>query len=47
MAKATKLPSGNWRVRASVKVNGETFKRSFTDVTAKKAEKRLKNGNKT
>ena len=40
MAKATKLPSGNWRVQASVKVNGETFKRSFTDTTAKKAEKK-------
>lgn len=40
MAKATKLPSGNWRVQASVKVNGETFKRSFTESTAKKAEKK-------
>ena len=40
MAKAKKLPSGNWRVQASIKVNGETFKRSFTEATAKKAEKK-------
>ena len=40
MAKAKKLPSGSWRVRASVKVNGEIFKRSFTDITANKAEKK-------
>lgn len=40
MAKAKKLPSGNWRVQVSVTVNGEAYRRSFTDTTAKKAEKK-------
>lgn len=38
MAKAKKLPSGNWRVQASVVVNGQNYRRSFTADTAKRAE---------
>ena len=38
MAKAVKLPSGNWRVQASVSLNGQKLKRSFTASTARKAE---------
>lgn len=39
MAKATKLPSGNWRVQAKVTVAGKSLKRSFTAATAKEAER--------
>ncbi len=39
MAKAKKLPSGNWRVQASVTIDGEKYIRSFTESTAAKAEK--------
>lgn len=39
MAKAKKLPSGNWRVQASVVVNGQNYRRSFTADTAKRAER--------
>lgn len=39
MAKAKKLPSGNWRVQASVTINGEKQIRSFTAPTAAKAER--------
>ena len=39
MAKATKLPSGNWRVRAKVTVAGKSILRSFTALTAKEAER--------
>lgn len=39
MAKAKKLPSGNWRCRASfTDANGVQHKESFTEPTAKKAE---------
>ena len=38
MAKAKKLPSGNWRVRASTTINGEKIMRSFTDKTSNGAE---------
>lgn len=38
MAKAKKLPSGNWRVQAAITINGEQLKRSFTATTARKAE---------
>ena len=39
MAKATKLPSGNWRVQAQVTIIGRNLKRSFTAATAKEAER--------
>lgn len=39
MAKARKLPSGSWRVQASVTLNGEHYRRSFTDTSAKRAQK--------
>lgn len=39
MATAKKLPSGSWRVQAKATINGEKIVRSFTDTTAKKAEK--------
>lgn len=39
MAKARKLPSGSWRVQASVTISGETQIRSFTATTAKEAER--------
>ena len=39
MAKATKLPSGNWRVQAKVTVVGQSLRRSFTAATAKEAER--------
>lgn len=39
MAKATKLPSGNWRVRAKATIAGKTTCRSFTAATAKEAER--------
>ena len=38
MAKAKKHPGGSWRVQASVTLNGQMFKRSFTATTARKAE---------
>lgn len=38
MAKAKKLPSGSWRVQASVTVDGKRIVKSFTADTAKKAE---------
>lgn len=38
MAKAKKLPSGNWRVQAYATVNGKTVKRSFTANNKKEAE---------
>lgn len=38
MAKATKLPSGNYRVQATVMLGGEKLKRSFTAPTAREAE---------
>lgn len=38
MAKATKLPSGSYRVQACVTVDGRKIKRSFTAETARKAE---------
>lgn len=38
MAKAKKLPSGSWRVQASITVNGKTVRRSFTAVDKKTAE---------
>ena len=38
MAKATKLPSGNWRVQASKTLNGKLVKKSFTSEKKKQAE---------
>lgn len=38
MAKAKKLPSGNWRVQASVTVDGKTVRKSFTAPDKKQAE---------
>ena len=38
MAKAKKLPSGNWRVRASITVDGKKITKSFTNSNANKAE---------
>lgn len=38
MAKAKKLPSGNWRVQATVIVDNKKIKRSFTAPTARQAE---------
>ena len=38
MAKATKLPSGNYRVQAYKNVNGKKIKKSFTAATAKQAQ---------
>lgn len=38
MAKAKKLPSGNWRVQASITVDGKIVRKSFTDIDKKKAE---------
>lgn len=38
LAKAKKLPSGNWRIRASKTVNGTLIRKSFTDVDKKRAE---------
>lgn len=37
MAKATKLPSGNWLVQARATVAGKSVKRSFTAPTEKEA----------
>lgn len=38
MAKAKKLPSGNWRILASKTVDGKTIRKSFTDKNKKTAE---------
>lgn len=38
MAKATKLPSGNWRCQVRKKLNGQTLSKSFTASTRKEAE---------
>lgn len=38
MAKAKKLPSGNWRVQASAMVDGKLCKRSFTACDKRQAE---------
>lgn len=38
MAKAKMLPSGSYRVQASVTIDGKQIRRSFTESTAKKAE---------
>lgn len=38
MAKAKKLPSGNWRVQASKTINGKLVKKSFTSQNKKEAE---------
>lgn len=38
MAKAKKLPSGNWRVQAQITVDGKIVRKSFTDSERKKAE---------
>ncbi len=38
MAKAKKLPSGNWRVQASIVVNGRIIRKSFTNEDKRKAE---------
>ena len=38
MAKAKKLPSGNWRVQASKTINGKLVKKSFTADSKKEAE---------
>jgi len=38
MAKATKLPSGNWRVQVRIKEDGQTISKSFTAGTKREAE---------
>ncbi len=38
MAKATKLPSGNWRVIATKTVNGKKIRKSFTSSSKREAE---------
>lgn len=38
MAKAKKLPSGNWRVQASITIDGITYRQSFTDESRGVAE---------
>lgn len=38
MAKAKKLPSGNWRVQASITVDGKKVRKSFTAADKKQAE---------
>lgn len=38
MAKAKKLPSGSWRVQASVTVDGKLYRESFTSTDKHKAE---------
>ena len=40
MAKAKKLPSGNWRVQASIMIDGRLHRKSFTDTDRRKAELR-------
>lgn len=39
MAKAKKLPSGNWRVQAKITINGKQYISSFTDTSPEKAER--------
>ncbi len=39
MAKAKKLPSGNWRVQATKTINGIKMRKSFTDTDRRKAER--------
>lgn len=38
MAKAKKLPSGNWRVQASKTIDGKQVRKSFTAPDKRKAE---------
>lgn len=38
MAKAKKMPSGNWRVQAQITVDGRIVRKSFTDSDRRKAE---------
>lgn len=38
MAKAKKLPSGNWRVQASKVIDGKQVRKSFTAPDKRKAE---------
>ncbi len=38
MAKAKKLPSGNWRVQANKTVDGNVYRKSFTSSNKRKAE---------
>lgn len=38
MAKAKKLPSGNWRVQANITIDGTIVRKSFTNPDKKKAE---------
>ncbi len=38
MAKAKKLPSGNWRVQAQITVDGRVVRKSFSDKERRKAE---------
>ena len=38
MAKAKKLPSGSWRVQASITLDGNLIRRSFTAASKDKAE---------
>ena len=42
MAKAKKLPSGNWRVQASITVDGVSYRQSFTDKNKGAAELKAK-----
>ena len=39
MAKAKKLPSGNWRIQASKTVDGVVYKKSFTDADRRRVER--------
>lgn len=39
MATAKELPSGSWRVQASVTINGQVLRRSFTNISKRKAVK--------
>lgn len=39
MANAKKLPSGNWRVQASIIIDGKLIRKSFTDSDKRKAER--------
>lgn len=38
MAKAKKLPSGNWRVQAQVTIDGRVIRKSFVDTDRRRAE---------
>ena len=42
MAKAKKLPSGAWRVQASVTIDGNVYRESFTDIDKDTAELQAK-----